>query len=43
MAAQIPECRIVLIIGVAIMLVPLLTMCLFNDRLALGSASDAVK
>ncbi len=38
---QAPDCRIVLLVGLSLMIVPVVVMCCFNDDKSLGESSEA--
>lgn len=38
---QVPDCRIVLLVGLSLMIVPVAVMCCFNDDRSLGESSEA--
>ena len=38
---QAPDCRIVLLVGLSLMVVPVVVMCCFNDDRSLGESSEA--
>ena len=38
---QAPDCRIVLLVGLSLMVVPVVVMCCFNDDKSLGESSEA--
>ena len=38
---QVPDCRIVLLVGLSLMIVPVAVMCCFNDDKSLGESSEA--
>ena len=38
---QVPDCRVVLLVGLSLMIVPVAVMCCFNDDRSLGDSSEA--